>query len=181
MRIIQKNIFTNHRGATALRDILVTAVVTLTAAVIIIVFFIVVVNRSGRSPALPGTIPQSQNEGQKPSQQNQQPGTETPADTRQTYRGVLTSLSADTLVVTEKETQKRITIALNKDTVIKYNEHDFSRSQLYIGDQVEIIAETNTDPPQAENILVVVSASPSEPAPLPKTPDTRPDGNIKPL
>lgn len=99
----------------------------------------------------------------------------------QIISGVLAEINSESVVVAEKNDNKQTTVRLGSDVKITYNNQPFDRSRFYIGDQLEITVVKENDLWQARQVKVIVSANPATPAPVPKTPNVRPDGSIKPL
>ena len=168
----------NQNGTTNGKQIVIIAMITIMAALMIIAIFVIL---SGRVTPDTATNDFLRNlERQRPGRESN-PKTPGAAESAVSYVGVLTEIKPDALVITEKDTQNKITINLDTNTPITYNGQVFNRAKFYVGDQLEIVVKKQDSNWQAESIIVLVSASPATAAPLPVVPNVRPDGSIKPL
>lgn len=168
----------DQRGQSDNRPIVVIAAVTIIAALMIVGIFIML---SGRRTPDTATSDFLRNlERQRPGRESPT-GNQTGAPARETYRGVLTEIKTDVLVITESNTQNKITVSLTNDTPLTYNGQGFDRSRFYVGDQLEVTAKNTGGQLRAESIIVLISASPATDKPAPPAVNVQPDGSIKSL
>lgn len=168
----------NQTGAAESKQIVIIAIVTIIAALMIIAVFAIL----SRGPA-PATTTNDFLQNLERQRQSRPGNTATPVapESAVSYRGVLSEIKPDALVITETDTQNKITVYFAANTPITYNGQTFSRSKFYVGDQLQITAKNLGDKLQAESITVLVSASPATAAPTPGAVNVQPDGSIKPL
>lgn len=170
----------NQTGAAGSQQVLIIAIITIAAALMIVAIFVILKNRKTTDSATNDFLKniEAQRQGQnRPDSSNTATGNQTTLS----YTGVLTEINTDSLVITEKDSQNKITIFLTATTPVMYNGQPFSRTKFYVGDQLQITAKNLGDRLQAESVTVIVSASPATAAPVPIAPNVRPDGTIKPL
>lgn len=177
---MKKNILTNQAGQADSKQITIIAIITIVAALMIVAIFVLLSNRQAPAANTDDFLKNIEAQRQK---QNKPGAVGNTGNTQETLSlaGVLTEIKTDSLVIIEKDTQNKITISLSDNTSINYSGQKFDRSRFYIGDQLQITAINAGDKLVADEITVLVSASPATAAPVPPAANVRPDGTIKPL
>lgn len=172
--------FQNQTGDAGGKQIMIIALITVVAALMIVAIF-TILSKNKTSETATDDFLKNINAG-RPNQ-NQAPSGSAADNEPETlsYAGVLTEIKSGSIVISQKESQNKITFFLTPETPVIYNGQPFSRSKFYIGDQLEISAVNLGDKLRAESIKVLVSASPATAIPVPVTPNVSPSGSFRPL